>query len=147
MMGAGDGPLPAEKRMDGVTRVVHINDNVPGAVYIGRANSRKRLAASRFANPFRVYGASPFGAGTDLASVIRQFRQYLTADGELLTRLPELRGKPLACWCRHDGEERTDANACHGDVIVELLARYTDDELRAMARRERGTEGERDDSV
>ena len=117
-------------------RVVHVNDRIEDAVYIGRANGRKRLEASPFANPFRVYGASPFTAGTDLASVIRMYRDFVTShsDGKrILTRLPELRGKPLACWCRHDGELKTEANACHGDVLIELLDLYTDDELRQMA--------------
>jgi hypothetical protein len=54
----------------------------------------------------------------------------ITLDRHLLADLPELRDKALACWCRHDGEERTHANACHGDVLVELLGRYSDDELR-----------------
>ena len=44
------------------------------------------------------------------------------------------RDRPLACWCRHDGEARTPANACHGDVILGLLEANTDDELRTLAR-------------
>lgn len=40
------------------TRVVHINDNVPGAVYIGRAMNRRGLAASPFANAYRIGGPS-----------------------------------------------------------------------------------------
>lgn len=121
-------------------RVVHVNDQVEGAVYIGRANGRKRLAASPFANPFRVYGANKYNSGTSLESVINHYRIYLTSgDGrEYLRELPELRGKPLACWCRHDGEKRTEKNACHGDVLLELLDRYTDDELREMAQRGEG---------
>lgn len=94
------------------TRVVHINDNVPGAVYIGRANGRKGLKASMFANPFKV------GKDGDLATVIAKYRKYQDySPAELRT----LAGKPLACWCRHDGEERTDDNACHGDVLVEMI--------------------------
>lgn len=37
----------------------------------------------------------------------RQARQTV------LDRLPELRGKPLACWCSLDGP-------CHADVLLEL---------------------------
>jgi len=85
------------------TRVVHVRDGIPGAVYIGRSMPRQGLVNS---------------------------------DRRLLAQLPELRGKALACWCRHDGEERTPDNACHGDVLVDLLDRYTDDELRAMAQEE-----------
>lgn len=113
------------------TRVVHVNDQVDGAVYIGRANGRKRLKASLFANPFYVqrWGRSV---------AISKYREFLLSvlSGEAGSKwgieLATLRGRPLACWCRHDGQPKTDANACHGDVLVELLDRYTDDELRAM---------------
>jgi hypothetical protein len=57
------------------------------------------------------------------AAAIRRYREHLEASPELLGRLEELRDKPLACWCRHDGEVRTEGNACHGDVIIELLER------------------------
>jgi hypothetical protein len=32
---------------------------------------------------------------------------------ELRSRLPDLRGKNLACWCRHDAP-------CHADVLLRL---------------------------
>lgn len=32
----------------------------------------------------------------------------------VIERLPELRGKNLACWCRNDGKP------CHADVLLEL---------------------------
>lgn len=116
-----------------MARVVHVDDCVPGAVYIGRAVPRRRLPNSPFGNPFRI--------GTDGARhhVITKFQNHI--DGALRShRGPEiaealiaLRGKPLACWCRHDGEAPTPGNACHGDCILSLLERYTDDELRALA--------------
>ena len=111
------------------TRVVHINDGIEGAVYIGRSvRWRPDLKQSKWANWFGVKSNGRDG-------VIHLFRQHLTlSDGKpLLADLPELRGLPLACWCRHDGEAVTDANRCHGDVLKELLDTYTDDELRAMA--------------
>jgi hypothetical protein len=108
------------------TRVVHVKDNVPDAVYIGRANGRAKLKGSLFQNSFRV---DTLGR----QEAIERFQLCLMCSSWLLTALTELRGKPLACWCRHDGEERTPENACHGDVLVDLLERYTDDELRAMA--------------
>jgi hypothetical protein len=114
----------------GNTRVVHVNDQVDGAVYIGRAHPRRKLRASTWHSPF------PLGNGTRINVRVRAvalYRDSLTTIGTAtLSQLPELRDKPLACWCRHDGEERTDANACHGDVLVELLERYSDDELRAL---------------
>lgn len=119
-----------EKRVRGDSgRVVHVNDGVPEAVYIGRAAPRRRLPSSIWGNPFReaVHGR---------LLAVQLYRDYLRSSLEgkpLLAHLPDLRGKPLACWCRRDGEQKTAANACHGDVLIELLETYTDDELRAMA--------------
>lgn len=98
------------------TRVVHVNDNVPDAVYIGRRNNRKRLPQSKWANPYMLRGRSRADAislyGYDITF---GHLKHLQAD------LHELAGKPLACHCRHDGEARTDDNACHGDVLVALI--------------------------
>ena len=52
------------------THVVHVTDNIPDAVYIGRANGRARLAASPFANPF------PLAMG-DRDTVLLRYRDYL----------------------------------------------------------------------
>lgn len=113
------------------TRVVHVNDRVEGAIYIGRANGRRRLARSPWANPWAIRGDPRIPERRDY--VIDLYRVGLTTGGRAqLADLPLLRGKALSCWCRHDGEPRTAATACHGDVLVELLERYTDDELRAM---------------
>ena len=113
------------------TRVVHVNDNIQGAIYIGRQNYYKRLPGSIWANPYKI------GQDGDRVDCINYYRSDLMKFkglNSLLPKLPELRGKTLACWCRHDGEERTDANACHGDVLVDLLERYSDDELRELGR-------------
>lgn len=114
------------------TRVVHVNDNVSGAVYIGRANGRKRIARSAWANPWAIRG-DPRIPERRAYVIDLYFIGLMTGSRAQLADLPELRGKPLACWCRHDGEAKTDANACHGDVLVDLLNQYTDDELCAMA--------------
>ena len=111
------------------TRVVHVHDKIDGAVYVGRRQPWLKLAAGPFANPY------PITPAQDRAAVIARFRADLLASPKLLRLLPELRGKPLACWCRRDGEQRTADNACHADVLVELLAEHSDLELREMARR------------
>lgn len=110
------------------TRVVHISDNVPGAVYVGRAVPRRSIKGSKWGNPF---GVRRHGR----AGTIRLYRHALEVSGSipLIADLPELRNAPaLACWCRGVGEERTPENECHADVLIDLLERYTDDELRAL---------------
>lgn len=113
------------------TRVVHITDRIEGAVYIGRSMSGFiDIRGGPLANPFTVKKHG-------LPEAIRLFDQFIRRrlrEGHQPTidALIAARGRPLACWCRHDGEPRTEHNACHGDVLVELLDRYTDEELRAM---------------
>ncbi len=109
------------------SRVVHINDHVEGAVYIGRAMPRQGLKASPFANPYRIGGA----VSRDYAMTL--YEQHLTTTPHLWALIPELRGKPLACWCRHDGEAPSADTRCHGDVLVGLLAAFSDEQFRERA--------------
>ena len=122
------------------TRVVHIKDNVPGAIYIGRANHRAQVSESVFHNPFVI------GKNGSRYQVVRSYEWWINERRDLWWGLPDLRGKPLACWCRHDGEAPNANNRCHGDILIDLLKRYTDDELIAAARQARAdqrAEGER----
>lgn len=89
------------------TRVVHVKDNVPGAVYIGRATPRQGLKASIWCNKYKI------GSDGSREEVIAKYRADLLNDPELLAQLPTLRGRPLACWC---APER-----CHGEILIELL--------------------------
>lgn len=92
----------------------------PGVVCVTRP--------SDFGNPFKWQAAREAGyRGTDdqlRAMSVQVFREWLTANTHyghgredlrqiLLHRLPELRGKNLACWCRLD-------QPCHADVLLEL---------------------------
>jgi hypothetical protein len=110
------------------TRVVHVDDRIAGAVYIGGEVSRRGLQASAWANPCHSDAVHP--RHVVLAKYAASFgcgrRRALLAD------LPALRGKALACWCRHEGQVRRVDNLCHGDVLVTLLETFSDDELRAM---------------
>lgn len=114
------------------TRVIHVHDmpNYPDAIYVGRAMPRQGLKASKWANPHKI------GRDGTRGEVIGQYWWDLVHGDKrhLLAQLPELRSRPLACWCRHDGEDWTsnDENGCHADVLVSLLGVYTDDELREM---------------
>lgn len=128
------------------TRVVHIKDNIDGAVYVGRAMGRQGLKASPFANPYKIGDTSYYNPGEVFANgvqderaplsridVLNRYSRRIVDKPDLLAMLPDLRGKPLACWCRHDEERRTSANLCHADVLVQLLDRYTDGQLRYTA--------------
>ena len=101
------------------TRVVHVEDNVQDAVYIGRAMPQRQMRGSIFANPFQV------GWDGDRAEAISRYRTEMAflcrESPDHFDALRELVGKPLACWCRHDGEERSDATACHGDVLIGIM--------------------------
>ena len=65
-------------------------------VYIGRP--------SIWGNPFVI------GRDGDRDAVIAKFEAYLDSRPELLTRLGELRGEHLVCWCA--------PARCHGDVLL-----------------------------
>lgn len=83
-------------------------------VYVGRAMHMGgwRLAASPFANPFRV-GKH----GQDAAEVVERYRAWLDEQPELLARLAELRGRRLGCWCHPE--------PCHAHVLAELANAVT----------------------
>lgn len=87
-----------------------------------------------FGNPWtleKAIASKLFKPGTERKVCIDCYRDWLTRDDfpeamekfpiyqgieeqrvEILRRLPELRGKDLACWC--NGE------LCHADVLLEL---------------------------
>jgi hypothetical protein len=77
-------------------------------VYVGRAMHRGgwRLAASPLACPFRV------GRDGTRAEIVGRYRDYLLGRPDLLTLIPDLRGRRIGCWCA--------PQACHADVIAEL---------------------------
>lgn len=101
------------------TRVVHVNDNVPEAVYIGRAVPRRGLVGHLLANPYKI------GRDGDRQLVVAKYRADVGFKCRIapmyFNALRDLAGKPLACWCRRDGEARTPDNECHGDVLIELI--------------------------
>ncbi len=131
------------------TRVVHVRDNVPGAMYVGRAMPRQRLKGSPFANPWKIGAKAshwiqapdvPISREGALMAYGIEFWEPRGTLSHLIGKLSELRGKPLACWCRNDGVPMTNGdtlpgsdNRCHGDLLVHWLTVYTDDELRALA--------------
>lgn len=104
-------------------RVVNIRSGAPFDVYIGRENGRYRLKRSVWHNPFRIDAGKTKRGGT-LEEVLQKFARYVYESPALLARLPELRGKTLACWCApEDGSPLTleDPVVCHGQVLLKLL--------------------------
>ena len=68
------------------------------AVYVGRP--------SVWGNPFVI------GKDGSRAEVIEKYETWLMSQPQLLSKLHELRGKNLVCWCA--------PQACHGDVLLRL---------------------------
>jgi hypothetical protein len=91
-------------------RVINLNDKPRPAydVYIGRRQwcGKELFDASPWANYYSVkrYGRE---------EAIRRYEEKLRNTPELMARLPELKGKVLACWCK--------PLPCHGDALVRLL--------------------------
>ena len=96
-----------------MTRVVHCKKEKYD-VYIGRP--------SKWGNPFTHIGSSKPGVimVETREEAIERYRDWiLNGDGQhLLADLPELKDKVLGCWCK--------PNACHGDILVELVQNLTE---------------------
>lgn len=67
-------------------------------VYIGRP--------SKWGNPFEI------GKDGTRKEVIEKYQVWLLNQPDLVSGLPELRGKILGCWCK--------PQACHGDILAKL---------------------------
>jgi len=75
----------------------------------------------RIARP-GIWG-NPFIIGRDgtREEVIQKYREWIIKQADLMKLLPMLDGKRLGCYCKPD--------ACHGDVLVELLDGMITNEL------------------
>jgi hypothetical protein len=93
-------PKQMPKELPRKTRAVNLKRE-PYDVYIGRG--------SKWGNPFVI------GPDGTREQVIERYRTYLLANHDLCADLYELEGKCLGCFCK--------PLRCHGDVIVEELAR------------------------
>jgi len=85
-------------------------------VYIGRKGivfiegKRYPTMDSVWHNPYKI------SENTDRKTVIQKYREYIIKkikDEHLENELEKLRGKTLGCWCKPE--------ACHGDVLIEIL--------------------------
>lgn len=93
------------------TRVVHCMKEKYD-VYIGRPG--------KWGNPFTHKDGTraQFKVSTRQEAV-EKYREYILENKELMNSLEELKGKVLGCWCK--------PQACHGDVLVELLENIAED--------------------
>jgi len=82
-----------------MTEVVHCRRELFD-VFIGRP--------SKWGNPYVV------GRDGSRTQVIQKYRAWVVNQPQLMAALPELRDKILGCYCR--------PLACHGDVLVDLIA-------------------------
>lgn len=83
----------------------------PLVVHLKRDKYDVRIdRATKWGNPFRI------GEHGTRDEVIARYEQWMLRDQYLMSRLAELHGKVLGCWCA--------PQACHGDV----LARYANAE-------------------
>ena len=77
--------------------------------YVGHAGPRHQWPESNFANPFVKL------AGTDRATMVDRYREWLHEHPRLVRQLPELAGRALGCWCA--------PAPCHADVLTEEIRR------------------------
>ncbi|MFZ4100108.1 MAG: DUF4326 domain-containing protein [Chlamydiia bacterium] len=89
----------------GPTQLVNVDRGEAFDVYIGR--DKEWGADTRWGNPFHI---GPDGTREE---VIVKYRNWILQQPELLAALPMLEGKILGCHCKPE--------ACHGDVLLELL--------------------------
>ena len=105
-----------EERDKNVTTVVNIR-SLGGVrpeydVYIGRANPRAGLPASKWGNPFTV------NAKGNHTAAAAAYQRWLEApeQAHLLRAIPELVGQRLGCWCK--------PAVCHGDILARYANAY-----------------------
>lgn len=90
--------------------VVNLNNNpAPPYVYVGRAVPRKGVNGSPWGNPWTI------GKDGNRSAVLYLYERWLLGNPDLMARLPELRGKVLACWCA--------PLPCHADILLRLANR------------------------
>lgn len=77
-------------------------------IYIGRRITMGgwNLPESKWKNPYDVktYGRD---------KCLELYEEYIKNNKELMSKLGELRGKTLGCWCKPE--------RCHGDILVKLV--------------------------
>lgn len=88
-------------------------EEMKGIIYIGRANIRKKLISSPFANPFRLSSELANERTKIVFDYFYHFYSKMKNEPCFLEKVLALRGKTLGCWCK--------PYICHGDIIVNFL--------------------------
>lgn len=100
-------------------RVVNAASGEPFDILVGHKHPRFRFRpVRRWVNPFH------FGPHGDRDQVMALYREHILGRPDLLRRIPELRGKTIACWC--------PPAPCHAHILAEL-ASLPDAELERLA--------------
>lgn len=83
-------------------------------VYIGRP--------SKWGNPYshKEGTLAQFKVKTR-KEAISKYKEWIQTQPDLMNSLDELKGKTLGCWCKPD--------ACHGDILVDLVNQLDNDHL------------------
>lgn len=93
------------------TTVVNKYHKVPYDIYIGRG--------SIWGNPFVI------GRDGDRNEVIIKYEKYVRNNKFLMSKLHELKGKILCCYC--------SPLPCHGHVLIKLIIEFTkDDQMKIL---------------
>ena len=77
-------------------------------VYIGDGSGYAKEKRSVWHNPYNIKKHK-----ITRERAVAEYREYLFRSPELLSRIDELRGKLLVCWCY--------PKPCHGNVLIEFL--------------------------
>ena len=80
------------------------------AIYIGRGARFHRLKQSKWANPIKLQDRND---PAERPQMLKQYREYLLANKELMDQLSELKGMRLICHCSPE--------PCHGDILAEMV--------------------------
>ena len=85
-----------------------------GSIYIGRPHAGRRLAGSKFANPFALKDRN---SDTERAEILKQYHAWLwgqvQSNAITVEDIQGLDGHDLACFCA--------PKHCHGMVLVKAV--------------------------
>lgn len=97
------------------TRVIHIKSGEPYDVYIGRGRG-----GLGWGNPFshKEGTLAQFKVATR-DEAIESYQRWLLEQPELLAKIPTLKDKVLACWCRPSRGFQNKV-LCHGQILAAL---------------------------